>query len=363
MKAKHGVLISRMAGYTGLKTLVKAKHTIFFTLFLMLTLISIAGMASAHSAPFEEKRFTTLFSYGHVGNYDYVAKLKPNLLYENRSTLRPGEGTLYIRMIENIDIDFSYRFSCDRQADIETEFNSISMDIEAPEMWVKHLENVYENSAGGVGELSAEFSIGVAWLEELTGTIQGETGTSSSTYIIRIKPKIHTVAETGVGRVDENFTPELVVSFNYRGARGDNITISGLENESSGTIRRTETIYHDEVLDQRRASYLMFVIAFTGLIYMTFVLMKTRPVKPEKPLEEVIAPFEEMIMEVAEEPAYSRLTTTVAIKSLEDLANLAGGLGKPIFHLEKQPRAPGAKPTHVFYVLDGLTRYEYSLER
>lgn len=364
MKAKHWGLISRMAGYKWLKMLRKAKVAIFFTLFLILTLISIAAMALAHSAPVEETRSITLCSYRHVARYDYVAKLKPNILYENRSTLRPGEGTLYIKMIdENMDIYFSYVFSCDRPADIETEFYSISMDLEAPGKWVKHLEDISVNSAEGSGELSAEFSIGLPWLEELTGAIEGETGTSSSTYNIITKLGIYTVADTDVGRIDETFTPELVVSFNYGGAGGNQITVNISDNTRSDTIQRTETTYHNEVLDQRRASYVMFAVAFIGLIFMTFMLMRVRPKKPEKPVKEVIAPFKDMVVEVAEEPAYKRLRTTIAMKSLEDLAHLASGLGKPVFHLEKPPRAPGAKPTHVFYVLDGLTRYEYSLER
>lgn len=363
MKAKHGGLVSKMTRYTRLKALVKAKSAIFFILFLILTLISIAGMALAHSAPVEEKKSTTLCSYGHMGRYDYVARLKPNILYENQSTLHPGEGTFYIRMIEKIDIYFSYLFSCDRPADIETELYSVRVNLEAPDRWVKQVENVYENSEGGSGELSAEFSIEVTWLEELASTIEEETGTSSSTYEIKIKPKIRTVAETDVGEVDEIFTQNLVVSFNYGGGGGNRITVSSLENSSSGSIKQTDTVYHNEVSDQRRASYVMFAVAFIGLIYMTFVVMKARPRKPEKPLKEVIAPFEEMIIEVAEEPSYKRLRATIAMKSLEDLANLASGLGKPIFHLEKPPRTPSAKPTHVFYVVDGLTRYEYAIER
>ena len=47
------------------------------------------------------------------------------------------------------------------------------------------------------------------------------------------------------------------------------------------------------------------------------------------------------------------------MKSLEDLVNLADGLAKPVFHLKKPLKPPSKEPTHVFYVLDGLTKYEY----
>ena len=345
----------------------KFKLFILLAVFASLSLASMAGAYSAYSTPVEEEKITSLATYRHLGRYDYIAGLKPNEIYDNRLTMGPGEN-LYIKIVENLSITFTYRFSCDRSTAIVTEYK-VDMDVESPGRWVKHLNAVPEKSVSSqenVAEFSTELFVSVPWFEELKGTIDSETGTSSSSYNLRVKPSIHTRAETDIGAVDENFTPELVMNFSYGGAAGSQILMSGLENTSSGSIRKVDKISHPEVLTQRRAFGALFLVAFAGLVCSLWLFLRARPEKPEKPekvLEELVAPFEEMIIEVAEEPSEKKPWTTIAMKSLVDLANFASVIGKPIFHFERPPRAPGAKPTHVFYVLDGLTRYEYSFER
>lgn len=332
---------------------------VFFALF---SLGAIIGVYSAHSLPVEEENVITLSRYQHVVEYDYIAGLKPNEIYENRSTLGPGKGALYINIVENVAITFHYTFSCDRPATITAEY-SVGMDLESPEKWIKHLPVVAENSvssSGGRVEFSTELFITVPWFEELKAVIDSETGTSSSTYNLRVKPEIHTVAETDVGTIDESLVPELVMGFEYGGAEVNQIVMSGLENTFSGTIQQTKTTYHGEVLTYRRIFYAVSAVALVGLAFTAWGFTRTRPERPEKVVEEIIEPFREAIMEVAKEPSYKKQRVTVAMKSLEDLVSLAEGLGKPVLYLRKPPRIPGAEQVHTFYVLDGVTRYEYS---
>ena len=332
---------------------------VFFALF---SLVAIIGVYSAHSLPVEEENVIILSRYWHVGEYDYVAGLKPNVIYENRLTLGLGEGALYLNIVENVAITFHYTFSCDRPASITTEY-SVGMDLESPEKWTKHLPVVAENSvssSGGRVEFSTELFITVPWFEGLKAVIDGETGTSSSTYNLRIKLEIHTVAETDVGTIDESLVPELVMSFKYGGAEGSQILMSGLEDTFSGTIQQTKTTYHGEVLTYRRIFYAVSAVALVGLISTALGFMRTRPKRREKAVEKVIEPFKEAIMEVAKEPSYKGQRATIAMKSLEDLVSMAEGLGKPVLYLRKPPRIPGAEQVHTFYVLDGVTRYEYS---
>ena len=337
---------------------------ILLTFFALLSLGAIIGVYSAHSLPLDEENVITLSRYQHVGEYDYIAGLKPNEIYENRLTLGSGEGALYINIVENVAITFHYTFSCDRPASITAEY-SVGMDLESPGKWTKHLPVVAENSvssSGGRVEFSTELFITVPWFEGLKAVIDAETGTSSSTYNLRIKPEIRTVAETDVGTIDESLVPELVMGFKYGVEEGSQIVMSGLENTIPGTIQQTETTYHGEVLTYRRIFYAVSAVAFVGLIFTAWVFMRTRPERPEKVVEEIIEPFKEAIMEVAKEPSYKKQRVTIALKSLEDLVSLAEGLGKPVLYLRKPSRVPGAEQVHTFYVLDGLTKYEYSFE-
>jgi len=337
---------------------------ILLAFFALFSLGAIIGVYSAHSLPLEEETVIILSRYQHVVEYDYIAGLKPNEIYENRSTLGPGEGALYLNIVDNVAITFHYTFSCDRSVSITAEY-SVGMDLESPGKWIKHLPVVAENSvssSGGRVEFSTELFITVPWFEELKAVIDSETGTSSSAYNLRIKPAIHTVAETDVGTVDESLVPELVMSFEYGGAEGRQIAMSGLENTFSGTIQQTKTTYHGEVLTYRRIFYAVSAVAFVGLIFTAWGFMRTGPKRPEKVVEEIIEPFKEAIIEVAKEPSYEGQRATIAMKSLEDLVSLAEGLGKPVLYLRKPPRAPGEEQVHTFYVLDGVTRYEHSFK-
>lgn len=338
----------------------RGKLAVLLAIFLALALASAIEMYAAHSQPVREENVVTLARYAHGWRYDYVAKLKPNELYENRQTLRPGEGILYIKILEDLDVSFRYTFTCDRPASISTSY-SMAMTFEAPEKWVKALAATSENSVeveGRVAEFSVQLPIDLARLDNLRRRIEEETGTTSSSYDLRIRPTIRTVAKTDVGTVDEVLAPELVLSFRYRSPEGDYIAVSGLENRSLGAIYRVENVFHPEVASRRRVSYAMMAVALVGLALTGVGLARTKPPKLEKPVEEMIKPFKEAVIEAAGEP--SQVGATVAVRSLEDLAAIAEGLGKPILHFRAPARAGEA--AHSFFVLDGQVKYEYRIK-
>ena len=338
----------------------RGKLAVLLAIFLALALVSAIEMYSAHSKPVRGENVVTLARYAHEWRYDYVAKLKPNELYENRRTLRPGEGTLYIKILEDLDVSFRYTFTCDRPASISTSY-SIGITFEAPEKWTKALAATSENSVeveGRVAELSASLPVSLAYLDNLRRRIEEETGTSSSSYDLRIRPTVRTVARTDVGTVDEVVSPELVLSFRYRSPEGDYIAVSGLENRSYGAIARVENVSHPEVASRRRASYVMMAVSLVGLALVGAGFARLKPPRLEKPVEEMVKPFKEAVIEAAGEP--SQVGATVAVKSLEDLAAIAEGLGKPILHFRAPARAGEA--VHSFFVLDGQVKYEYKIK-
>ncbi len=333
--------------------LTRGQLTLLLVFFALFSLVSLSGLYITHSTPIEEKETVTLTSYQHEGRYDYVADLKPNILYENRPTLGPGEGTLYIKMIENLEIAFLYRFTCADLESITTDY-STTMELEAPGKWVSDIGEIIDNPTGSTqsNEFSIEFPIDISWIEERAGTIEGETGTSSSRYDLKIRPVIHVVAETVAGTVREDFTPELTVSLKYGGDEGSQVTMSDLVSTSSGAIQGTEITRHPEVEEQRYIFYALSLVAVGGWVLTGWGFTRTIPKGPEKVVEKIIAPFEENIMEVAEEPSLGARMTSVPMGSLEDLVNIGVGLGKPVLYLKR---------ANTFYVLDGLVRYEYKL--
>lgn len=326
---------------------------LLFIFLVVFSLVSLTGLYLTHSTPIEEKETVTLASYQHEGRYDYVAELKPNVLYENRPTLGPGEGTLYLKMIENLDVTFHYRFICDNLEGITVEYDT-TLELVSPDKWVSDVGEILGNPTGSTTdpEFSIEFPIDISRIESRAGAIEIETGTSSSRYDLKIKPAIHVVAETAVGTIREDFIPELTVSLKYGGAEGSQVTMSDLVSTRSGAIQRTETIRHPEVEGWRHIFYALSAVAVVGLVITGWGYARTGPKRPEKEIEEIIAPFEENILEVAEEPSSGARMTSVSMGSLEDLVNVGVGLGKPVLFVRR---------TNAFYVLDGQVRYEFRL--
>lgn len=199
-------------------------------------------------------------------------------------------------------------------------------------------------------------------IDELVGTIDGQIGTSTSKYNLAVKPEIHMVAETDAGTINEFFSPNLTIGFKQGTPELNYISIENLEHTRLGTITETHQVFLQWVVNWRIASFLATVVTIPLLAITIWFYIKTKPAKPtKKPIEKIIAPHEEIIIDVATEPSYKDQRATLTMKSLEDLVNLADGLAKPVFHLKKPAKPPSKEPTHVFYVLDGLSKYEYAV--
>lgn len=348
----------------------RAKLILLLFVFSFLSLASLAGVYYTHQLLTEEERSIPLGTYRHNGNYTYIAKLKPNEIY-NKTTLEPGEGTIYTRITESLDITFSYTFETSRlgPANITTEY-IINAYLDTPE-WSKQINSSNINTLSSINTTTEQFSnnffINVSSVDEIVKTINNEIGahTATSNYNYTIRPQIHTVATTDAGTIDEHFDPTITIGFRYESDKGYYITIEGLQNTKSSVLTQTtEKVYLSWVIHQRYASYASTFISFSALTITTLAFLRTKPPikKPkELPFEEIVAPFEEIMVEATKEPLPEKQRTTITMKTLHDLVKVADDLGKPVIHSQIPPTAQSIKPVHTFYVLDGLVKYEYTM--
>ena len=344
--------------------MTRGKLTILLSLFALLSLFSILTLYSTHQLSTEQEIITPLYTYEEVGTYDYTANLKPNTIYDNRATLKPGQGILYKQITESIDTFFNYTFQGDRPANITITY-SIDVSLESPH-WRKSIYTIPEktrNYTGTTAQFSTNFTFNVDSIEALKETLEVETRTGVPDYNVTIRPEILTTAKTEVDNQTLTITltpfiPTLAYTFRY-----DHISTSSLEHTRPGARTHTESIYLAWVMNQRYASYGFSVASFAGLAVTSWVFTKTRPraLKPAKPIEEIISPFREVIAESAGEPSYKGQTAIITMKSLEDLVKVADWLGKPVLSYQKPKSSKSAKSTRVFYVLDGTTRYECTI--
>lgn len=348
--------------------MTRGKATILLSLFALLSLFSVLTLYSTHQLPTEREIVTPLYTYEQVGTYDYTARLTPNTIYDNRTTLKPGEGILYKQIVDSIDTFFTYTFQGNRPANITITY-SIDASLESPQ-WSKSIYTIpvkTQDYTGTTAEFSTNFDFNIDSIEALKERLEAETRKGAPGYNVTIRPQILTTAKTKVDNQELTitltpFTPTLAYTFRY-----DQISTSSLEHTRPGARTHTETIYLAWVMDQRYASYGFSAVSLVCLAITSWAFTRSRPSarKPAKPIEKIISPFQEVIVESAEEPQFKEHslmpTTTISMKTLEDLIKVADWLGKPVLSYQKSKSSKSTKSTRIFYVLDGVIRYEYTI--
>jgi len=340
--------------------MTRTKITIMLISFLILTIIGIYSLYYAYQIPETETQIIPLWEYQHLGVYDYMAQLRPNLIY-NKTTLKPGEGPVYLRITESLDFSSTYTFQSNSQANATITY-SVEEYVQSTR-WTRQLNTTTEitiNARGTTIGIPIENvpSITVDTIQSLAAQLDQEIGLYASEYNTTILIKIQTTAETTEGTINEQFNPTLTLTFKSGTSEGDIIDIQGLENTKTGAMTQENTIHNDWVINQRYASYGLAAVALAGLAFTGLAYTKAKPTKLEKPekyLEEIIEPYEDIIAEVTQEPTYKAPLTTMPMKSMEDLVKIADNLAKPILHIEKVGN------NHVFYVIDETTLYEYTI--
>jgi len=327
----------------------------------MLSLVSISNVYSTHQLPIEKERITILCTYSQVGKNEYTANLKPNFIY-NQSTLKRGEGLIYTKITESIETNFTYIFKIsglNHPANITINYGIDA--IYASPLWEKRFNVVpmsAQNSTGSTAYLFNDYVVNLNEAEEIFEVIERETGTSTSTYNLTILPKIHTVAYTDVGTIDEHFNPSMTIQFIHYATEGDHITIDGFDYQRLDGLYENEKIYQPWIMTQRYYSYAYSLASFSALGLFSWLFIKNRPprIRIKNPLDEIIKKYEEILFEISQEPSHEGQRVTM--NTLEELIQLADGLGKPVFYSKKPGIDQNKEPTYSFYVLDGSIRYE-----
>jgi hypothetical protein len=327
--------------------------------FAILLTFSIVALYYAYQTPIYESIVTTSYEYQSQGTFNYTAMLQPNLIYD-KTTLGKGEGTIFKRITDSIVLDFAYRFNSSKPSNITVSYKTHEYLITS--LWTKDIGETPEQllTASGVEANVAVNDIPVLNVSEndhLVSLINQETGLYASQYTVNVTVQIHVDADYDGGNVSRQFTPQLSADFRSTATEGEIISIGGLEDLETGRITNTGTIFRQWVVNERYAFLGLLLFSLIGCIVTGWQYQKSRPpsdeVTQDKIIEETIAPYEEIVVETADEPKREEDATIVMVKTLENLARIADILSKPILQTQKPEGKVG------FQVVDGNTRYKY----
>ncbi|MGQ9726232.1 MAG: DUF5305 family protein [Candidatus Bathycorpusculaceae bacterium] len=327
------------------------KTTILLTLFTILTLIALLTLYTAHQTPTEEITTNTICTYTSTATYDYTALLDPNnIIYNGKTTLKPGEGPIYTKITRQINITLTYTFEATLPTEATITYKT-TQTLKTPA--ITYQINQTTPQTTNQKQIQIKLTpINKTELDPIIAKISSEMGiTTTQYYTIEITPTFTINANTTASPIQQTFTPTLTITF-QRTDQGEITTIEPLTQTKTGKITQNQTITREDIILQRNASYILATISIAGLAFSTYYHIKTKPkTKQPTPLEKLIAPYKDLIIEAKEPLKTPPETTIINVETIKELAKTAEILAKPII-LTRTP-----KPT--LTIIDQNTIYQH----
>jgi len=324
---------------------------VFSAVFAALLAVSLYGCYSFVSMPSLRSKNNLDLSYVQSAEYAYTAHVKPSLLYDNRTEASEGEP-LYLKLVDRLDITLTYNltqtpktfYMTDIRLSYETSGTLSGGD------WAKTY--ALKPKATTDARFSDTYTLDIRDIQGIVEAIGKETGTGTYAYTYEIRPRINLEASAGGEPIVQEFTPTLKIKFD-----GGKIQIDGLRSTKAGSVTHLETEaatwgflgLATQVGTMKAASIIASISLAALLAASTRFTLRERASRPL--LERLSGDIRDKIIEASEPPKTTK-REIIKVGSIEDLAKVSEETFKPIIHHED-----------AFYVLDGDTRYEFTMEK
>jgi hypothetical protein len=312
-----------------------------------------------HDKPLTSSKYVANCEYSQQTDYNYVAFIKPSVLYENRTALLPGE-TAYRSLIKSLNISLTYNFTSNPPPNYVEITYSVSAVLEAERQWSKQFALTSEKTQN-IPKIEETYQLNLTEIEDLIKNIEKETNTRASTYYYKIVPKINLNASINDVPIMEDYTPTLEIKL------GPTILeFTGLSQTKPGLIGNYETYettwnFIGLITTVRNMRYLSYALISFFSCCLILTAWRIRKMPPPKFMDTIKKEYREKIIEISEPLTIELKKTTIKVKSLEDLVKVSNETFKPIMH-ETTTTNEGKAKRHAFYVLDADIKYELIIE-
>ena len=306
-------------------------------------------------------------AYRQEGNFSYAVNLLPNSLFAADTLRSPApapSGELHKLAVTNnygsssidqMDITLQYSLTADRAVDDlnhRVEISGVLVNPDGPQAAFTYLTPRDYHT-----DLNETFTIDTDLIYDMIQALEGVTDRAAigNTYDLNITAKIHTTGEVDGKLLDKTVTNTIPVTFKANSI-GWPSTTSAAE---SDTITGTETVASSTRTAVLTAGYALagFTLAFLLLTVWTFLEWRKR--------REDLSPVwmaaqrtadkrQDVITDVTALPAPVAGGQVMTCRSLDELVKLSDALLKPILHQVSDG-------VHLYAVIDGTSRYEYSV--
>jgi hypothetical protein len=318
-------------------------------------IIAATNTYSAYQQPTTTEETIPITTYTHNTKYDYTIYLFPNTIY-NKTILKPGEGTLFEKLIDHIDISFTHYFNTNTATTISG-YYTLDLALQTS-IWTKSYQIIPQtkfNTTGASHAFTINTPLDIDIYDQILTTINSETGITAANPTLVFICNINLIAQTPHGPIFSTISPKMDIAF---GGRILEIT-DALTDYKSGTLTDQKTIYLPEVEEQRTLWGSITGILSICLIFMLLFTRSTLDLitEKEKKLKHIYKKYGEWIVEAQTNP--SPHNTSIPLTSIQDLSKISEDLGKPILHYTYGKEE---KEQHTFYIIDDTTLYKYHLD-
>ncbi len=325
----------------------------------LLVILSAYNAIGAYQQPTtkEETYTVPVVSYSHSGEYNFLVHLKNNLLFENNTVLKPGEATIFKKLIDHINTSFNYKFQADQSATVEGTYK-LEVTLQT-DIWSKNYVLIPTTAFSGneFTSVTFDFPFNTSLYEQIANTINEETGVTAQNPAIILRCTILTVAETQDEEIREGFAPTIQIPLG-----GNILEFNGeLTTKQPGTLETTETITTQLDTSQQKNTWtIATIISLT--FFAIFALFTTAEISHESPADilyrKIQKKYGDWIVEAETLPPTGS-TKVISMKSFDDLIKISEEIGKPVIHYKTTTANPGI--IHTFYIFDDDIHYKHIL--
>jgi len=319
----------------------------------VLILLIIGSSYTVFSATQETTTIETnpVYSYTHMGKYDYKVYLKDNSLYST-SVLRPGQGTIFKKLVDKINMSYTYEFQATYPSEIEGSYK-IDTQIQTGQ-WSKDFNlqtSTKFNSDTNKATFTVDFPLNTTTYENFVNNINEQTGVLAQDPTLIIKTTILLSSELTNDSINEVFQQSIQMPL------GTNvIEINGnLSQSRAGNIEEEQVITEKTDNNQLGFTSLSIVLSLTLIGFVGMTKSETYP-EIYKQIRKINKKYGEWIVDVEKPPIPENMMETIKTKSFEDLVKISEESAKPVIHYESK-----FEKTHTYHVIDGNIHYEYIL--
>lgn len=302
--------------------------------------------------PGVEEQKITLYTYNNKGSVDYRVYLKPNDIY-NIDILDAGQ--IYItEFVDYINANFKYEFSGDKAAELKGGYRIIAKVQGYTVDNNDNIINIWEKNFIVIPSKSFDIDDEKKFIEEsidinldnynafVTKVIEdSKVNCQTSLNIIM---DINIKGKTGVGTIEDNLSPNIVIPLNTT-----MFEINGDTNiEDPGVIEETNRIQLPVNRNQVIAYGIIIAILASALAFLIFFteVMKDKDLFKKK-LRQIFKKHGDRFVALNNQISITYESAN-RVKSMDDLVRVADEIGKPIMY----KYSSDYKDINNFYVID-----------